>query len=116
MLDEWRSTITAHGEQFVMTTGTLTMLMLSADNLVFVMRWMLIRVLVMAWELGRFCLMTLVVWVMSRHYFRAEVWPWDITTVITVKTLAFDVKTLEVTINDYSFIYSFMLQITYLCS
>ena len=38
MKDEWRSTITVHGEQFVMiTAGTLKMLMLSADNLVFVM-------------------------------------------------------------------------------
>ena len=37
MQDEWRSTITAYGEQFVMITGTLEMLVLSADNLVFVM-------------------------------------------------------------------------------
>ena len=36
-LDEWRSTITKVGDQFVMITGTLTMLVLSADNLVFVM-------------------------------------------------------------------------------
>ena len=35
--DEWRSTTTVHGEQFVMITGTLEMPMLSADNLVFVM-------------------------------------------------------------------------------
>ena len=35
--DEWRSTITTHGEQFVMTAGTMTMLVLPADNLVFVM-------------------------------------------------------------------------------
>ena len=35
--DEWRSTTTVHGEQFVMIAGTLRMLMLSADNLVFVM-------------------------------------------------------------------------------
>ena len=35
--DEWKSTITARGEQFVMMIGTLTMLVLSADNLVFVM-------------------------------------------------------------------------------
>ena len=35
--DEWRSTVTTHGEQFVMTAGTLTMLVWSADNLVFVM-------------------------------------------------------------------------------
>ena len=38
-LDEWRSTttITAFGEQFVMMAGTSTTLMLSVDNLVFVM-------------------------------------------------------------------------------
>ena len=34
--DEWRFTIMAHGEQFAMITGTSMMLMLSADNLVFV--------------------------------------------------------------------------------
>ena len=37
MQDEWRSTIAAHGELFVMITGTLRMLVLSADNLVSVM-------------------------------------------------------------------------------
>ena len=37
MQDGWRSTITAGGEPFAIITGTLTMLMLSADNLVFVM-------------------------------------------------------------------------------
>ena len=37
MQDEWRSTITANGEQFAMITGALTMLVLSADNLVFKM-------------------------------------------------------------------------------
>ena len=35
--DELRSTITAYGEQFAMICGTLTMLVLSADHLVFVM-------------------------------------------------------------------------------
>ena len=35
MQDEWRSTITVHGEPFAIVTGTLTMLVLSADNLVF---------------------------------------------------------------------------------
>ena len=35
--DEWRSTITTRGEQFVMITGALAMLVLSVDNLVFVM-------------------------------------------------------------------------------
>ena len=37
-LDEWRSPfITARGEQFVMMAGASMMLVLSADNLVFVM-------------------------------------------------------------------------------
>ena len=36
-MDELRSTVAAHGEQCVMITGTLTMLVLFADNLVFVM-------------------------------------------------------------------------------
>ena len=36
MQGEWRSTITADGEPFAIITGTLTMLVLSADNLVFV--------------------------------------------------------------------------------
>ena len=35
--DEWRSTITANGEQFVMIIGPLTTLVLSVNNLVFVM-------------------------------------------------------------------------------
>ena len=43
--DEFRSTITEHGEQFVMITGTVTILVLSVDNLVFVMLYMLIFVL-----------------------------------------------------------------------
>ena len=37
-LDEWRSpTITARGEQFVIFSGASMRLVLSADNLVFVM-------------------------------------------------------------------------------
>ena len=37
-LDEWRSpSITARGEQFVMMAGASMMLVLFADNLVFVM-------------------------------------------------------------------------------
>ena len=35
--DEWRSTITTDGEQCVMITGALAMLVLFVDNLVFVM-------------------------------------------------------------------------------
>ena len=37
---------------------------------------------------------------MNHHYFRAHMEEWEITTVVTVKTLAFDVKTLEVRIID----------------
>ena len=99
--DEWRSTITAHGEQFVIIAGTLTMLMLFADNLVFVMPLILIEMLVMARELGRFCLAGLIVWVLSHHYFRANIVEWELmSTVITVETLAFDVETQEVRIID----------------
>ena len=47
-------------------------------------------------ELGRFCCAMLIVLVMSHHYFRADMMEWENTTVITVKTLAFDVETLEV--------------------
>ena len=35
--DEWRSTITEDGEQFVMMAGIFTMLVLSVDSLVLVM-------------------------------------------------------------------------------
>ena len=52
--DEWRSTIIAPGEQFVMITGTLMMLVLSADNLFFVLPRMSMGLLVMARELGPF--------------------------------------------------------------
>ena len=55
MQDELRFTITEHGEQFVMMTGTLTMLVLSADNLVSNLPWMSMGMLVMAKELVRFC-------------------------------------------------------------
>ena len=37
---------------------------------------------------------------MNHHYFRADIEEWEVTTVVTVKTLAFDVKTLEVRIVD----------------
>ena len=59
---------------------------------------MFIEMLVMDGELGRFCWTMLVAWVMSHHYFRAHIEEWEFTTVITVKTLAFDVETLEVSI------------------
>ena len=50
----------------------------------------------MAREMVRFCWTTLIVWVLSHHYFRATIVEWEITTVITVKMLAFDVETLKV--------------------
>ena len=37
---------------------------------------------------------------MSHRYFRAVIAEWEITTVITVKTPALDVETLEVRITD----------------
>ena len=85
----------------MIVAGTLTMLMSFADNLVFFMPKMLITVLVMARELGRFCSPGLVVEVLSHHYFRAIIVGWEIVaTVITVETLAFDVETQEVRMID----------------
>ena len=53
-------------------------------------------------ELERFGWMMSIVRVMNHHYFRADMEEWEITTVVTVKTLAFDVnsKTLEVRTID----------------
>ena len=59
-----------------------------------------IAVLAMVKELGQFCLMTLTVLVPSHHYFRADILVSGLTTVITVKTLAFNVETLEVRMKD----------------
>ena len=61
---------------------------------------MLIRMLVLVEELGQFCWTMLTVLVLSHHYFRADIVEWEITTVVTTKTLAFDVETLEVRIID----------------
>ena len=47
-------------------------------------------------ELGRFFWTMLTVWVLSRHYFCADILDWEITTVVTVKTLASNVKTPQV--------------------
>ena len=41
---------------------------------------------------------------MNHHYFRADIEEWEITTVVTVKTLAFDVKTPEVRIIDEAYL------------
>ena len=56
--------------------------------------------LAMARELDQFCWAKLIVLVMSHHYFRAVIVEWEITTVITVETLALDVEILEVKIID----------------
>ena len=45
MKEGWRFTITVDGEQFVMMVGTSTMLVLSADSLVFQMLRLLTRVI-----------------------------------------------------------------------
>ena len=51
-------------------------------------------------ELGRFSWTMLTVLVMSHHFFRADIVDWEITTVVTVKTLASDVEILKVRINN----------------
>ena len=99
MKEEWKCTITAHGEQFVMMAGPLTMLVLSADNLVFFIPY-LIGWIILSWERARFGWTMLVALVMSRRYFRADIVEWEFTTVITVTTSAFDVETLKVRITD----------------
>ena len=43
--------------------------------------------------MDRFCwTMLIAVWVLSHRYFRADTMEWEITTVITVKTLVFGVE------------------------
>ena len=69
---------------------------------------MLIPVLVMAGELVRFCWTKLTVVVWSHHFFRAYMLEWDIATVITVKTLAYDVETLKVRMNDGGSVSNYM--------
>ena len=44
---------------------------------------------------------------MNHHYFRADMEEWEITTVVTVMTLAFDVKTLMVRIIDEGLIHMY---------
>ena len=58
----------------------------------------------MAGELGRFGLTRLDVLVLSHQYFRANMIEWETTTVITVKTLAFDVEILKMR-TDYAALY-----------
>jgi hypothetical protein len=91
--DEWKFTITVHGEQFVMMFGTSEMLVLSADSLVFQMLRLLTGVLILVKGLDRFGLTMLVVQVMSHRYFHAAIVEWEVTTVVTVKTRAYVVMT-----------------------
>jgi hypothetical protein len=97
--DEWRFTITVHGEQFVMIPGTSEMLVLSADSLVFQMLRLLTGVLILVKGMDRFGLMMLVVQVMSHRYFHAGMEEWEVITVVTMKTLAYVVMT-QVRVND----------------
>jgi hypothetical protein len=87
MWDAWRCIITVHGGQLVMMHGDYTMLVLSADSLVFKMQSVLTTKIVMfAMEVDRFGLTILIVQVMSHRYFHADIEEWGFTTVITVKT------------------------------
>ena len=92
--DEWRSTITARGEQFVVMTGILTMLLSSVDSLVFVVPYMHIKEVVMVGSQDKFCWTVFTVLALSHHYFRADMMKW--VTVITLKTLAYNVQKLKV--------------------
>ena len=62
----------------------------------------------MAGGLGRFCLTMLIVWVMRHHYFHADIVEWEIITVITVETLAFNVEIRQVRIIDKALFYIYM--------
>ena len=97
--DEWRFTTTANGEQFVMITGTLAMLVLSADNLVFQMLRLLMGVLILVEELGKFGWMMLNVGDMSRRYHLALVHRGEIIIVVTMKMQEYAVKAIEVRIS-----------------
>ena len=90
----------ADGEQFVMIIGTSTMLVLSADSLAFQMLRLLTRVIVFAMELDRFGLTMLIVEVMSHRYLHALIEDGEVMTVAIVKTRGYDVKILEVRVND----------------
>ena len=61
---------------------------------------MRIEMLIMVRELDQFSWTMFFVSVLSHHYFCANTVDWKITTVVTVKTLASDVVTLQVRIND----------------
>ncbi len=89
-----------NGEQFVMTIGTLTMLVLSADSLVFQKPRSLGRIVTLVEELDKFCLTILVVTVMSHRYFHVLIEEWENTTVVIMRTRGYAVKKLKVRMND----------------
>ena len=97
MKDEWKFTITVHGEQFVMMIGASETLVLSADNLVLevVCMRMLSAVLNLAKGPDIFGLQMLIVQVMSHRYFHAAMGEWEVTTVSTVKTRGYAALTVR---------------------
>ena len=52
----------------------------------------------------------LIVWVLSHHYFRADIEEWEITTAVTVRTLASDVEILKVRIIDEGLFSSYLCE------
>ncbi len=92
--------MTEHGEQFVIILGTSTMLVLSADNLVFQRLRSLSSVVTLVRGLDQFGLTILVVQVMSHRYFHALILECEVDTVIIVKTREYAVKLLKVRMND----------------
>ena len=97
--DEWRFTTTANGEQFVMITGTLAMLVLSADNLVFQMLRLFMGMPILVEELGKFGWMMLCVEDMSRRYHLALAHRGEIIIVVMLKMQEYAVKAIEVRIS-----------------
>jgi hypothetical protein len=97
MKDEWRFTITVHGEQFVMMIGIKKMLLLFADSLVF--KVICLRVLSVVLNLAKgldiFGLTMLIVQVMSHPYFHAAIGKWEDTTVTTIKTRGYAALTVR---------------------
>ena len=78
------------------------MLVLSAGSLVFQMLSLLTVVVDMVRGRDRFGLTVFNVEVMSHRYFHADILGGEITTVVTMKTREYAVKTLEVRMNDKS--------------
>jgi hypothetical protein len=76
------------------------MLVLSADYLVFNMLKLPTKVVIFPMEVDRFGLTMCNVEVMSYPYFHVDILGGEITTVVTVKMLAFAVEAPEVRIND----------------